>query len=414
MAWRYLVAHIQGNRLKTALLIVGVVLSFVAASLTLMLREALPGIAQIPLNRIGASVIVQTEGVIPDKIAGIVLPHSNGPVYARQYRRLSRLGFVKASDRALYFWDFTSGYKSVTGYEPEGSILANILTGSLGSGRLPRNNKEAVISYDYSRKYRLGPRDTVSIARHAFAVSGVLKSTTEAQIMPADTYVTLKAAQGLAASSADIMRNYKPEERRFVNVVMLRANPADTRPKDKLIKSIDKRFLVYSEQIFSEQIKRQSRLLSAATTSVLFLAGGLLLAAFVGLVLYMVRSRQSEIAILRAVGWTTFLVRTQFLKELAVVVLSGLVAGFPLAWVAVRGIAARRVSIEVPWEISAKPHFMMAENSINRVITAKIPIVFDWRLAIALAALFLAAFLVTAWITLGRIKRVSALDAMLS
>ena len=409
----YFYSYVRANKGKTAMLIISVALYFAVAVLTITLGQALPKLATIPLQRIGAGVMVQTEGVIPDRLEGIVFPHANGPIYLDQFQKLARLRFVNTAEGALYFWDFTGAYKSIAGFDPQKSILAEILKKSIDEGRPPFKSGQALVSYDYKRKNNLRIGRPVKIYGQEFNVVGVLQPTSEAQIMPADIYISYPDAWRVVGSAKEIRRNYRLRSDTYFNVVLLRVDPGYQGNKTGAIKAVDKRFLVFSEESFSTQILSRLRWISGAGKTGMGLLAVIVVAAFCALVFYMIKSREREIAILRALGWPISAIRGQFIREISLLVGAGLVAGNIVVLAASAAIAAARVSIEVPWEISAKPHFLPEANAINRTITAPIPISINLWLNAGLVLIFAVTFMCVSMLVLERIKRIQALQAML-
>jgi len=409
----YFLAHLRSNKVKSLLLLLSIVVYFSAAVLAKSLNDALPKIAALPLQTIGANTIVQTSGVIPDELKGIVFPHSNGPIYEKDYRRLAKLEFVKAADRALYFWDFTNDYKSVIGFEKNGPILGPIISGDLSRGRRLRDPRDVLVSQDYFQKNRLRLGQTLYIRGRPFRLVGILKSAGEAQVMPSDMYIDLRTAQDEFGAAEEVQRNYRLKTKQFVNVVLLRSEAGFQKNINRLIGGVNSEFLIYSEETFSKQIQERVLLLSMTGQAIMAVLGLLLVLAFTGLVFYMVKSREKEVAILRALGWKVSLIRAVFTRELAVIIFAGLLLGNAAGLAAIKVISMQKVSIEIPWEVSAKPHFLEEANSINRIVRANIPLVGDLSFSFALSVLFALIFLTVAWLTLGRVKRVKALDVML-
>jgi hypothetical protein len=64
------------------------------------------------------------------------------------------------------------------------------------------------------------------------------------------------------------------------------------------------------------------------------------------------------------------------------------------------------MSMELPWDISAKPHFLPQENSIERIITAQIPIHIDWLSLIVLSAAFFGIFLAINYALFYRLRNI--------
>lgn len=96
---------------------------------------------------------------------------------------------------------------------------------------------------------------------------------------------------------------YRLDAEDFGNVVLLRGNPDWQGDKEKLIKDIDKKLLVFSEKTFTREISEQLGIVSAAGRLLFLVIGVILALAFGLLTLYNLKSREGEIAILRMLGW---------------------------------------------------------------------------------------------------------------
>jgi ABC-type lipoprotein release transport system permease subunit len=200
---------------------------------------------------------------------------------------------------------------------------------------------------------------------------------------------------------------YSLEEERFSNVVLLRTNPAWEGDKEKAIKTINKDLLIFSERTFTREIQDQLRLISASGRIMFLVLGTALLTAFCLLIMFNLKTREKEIAVLRMIGWKISDLKKQFIGETLVLLVISLIAGNLLALGGLSYLRTRTISMELPWDISAKPHFLPQENSIERVITAQIPIHLDWLSFVLLSAAFLGIFLVinyALFYRLGNIK----------
>jgi ABC-type lipoprotein release transport system permease subunit len=203
-----------------------------------------------------------------------------------------------------------------------------------------------------------------------------------------------------------MQRLYALGEERFSNVVLLRTNPAWTGDKEKAIKAINKDFLVFSERTFTREIQDQLKLISASGRIMFLVLGTALLVAFCLLIMFNLKTREKEISVLRMLGWKISDLKRQFIGETLVLLALSLVAGNLLALAGLGFLRTRTISMELPWDISAKPHFLPQENSIERIITAQIPIHIDWLTLVLLNAAFLGIFLAINYALFYRLKNI--------
>jgi len=62
--------------------------------------------------------------------------------------------------------------------------------------------------------------------------------------------------------------------------------------------------------------------------------------------------------------------------------------------------------MELPWELSARPHFMPQENAIDRVISANLPVHFDPVMSISATLIFFLIFGIIYYVSFQRIKNI--------
>jgi ABC-type lipoprotein release transport system permease subunit len=199
---------------------------------------------------------------------------------------------------------------------------------------------------------------------------------------------------------------YALGDERFSNVVLLRTDPAWAGDKEKAIQAVNKELLVFSERTFTTEIQDQLRLISAAGRMMFLVLGAALLVAFCLLIMFNLKTRHQEIAVLRMIGWKLSDLKRQFIGETLVVLGAALVLGNVLALAGLAFLRTRTISMELPWDISAKPHFLPQENAIERIITAQIPIHIDWLSLALLSAAFLGIFLAINYALFYRLRNI--------
>jgi ABC-type antimicrobial peptide transport system permease subunit len=124
------------------------------------------------------------------------------------------------------------------------------------------------------------------------------------------------------------------------------------------------------------------------------------------------KSREREIAILRMIGWRIADLKKQFISENLITLGVAIFVGSGLSLAGLFMLARQTISMELPWDISARPHFLPEENSIERVISANLPVHFDPQIFLATAIAFLLLFLAVSLFSFRRIKRIKPLEFM--
>ena len=102
---RYAVSELvfrSGRSLVTA---VSIALAVLAAMVLTSLATSYARALRVPIETVGADVIVQQQGDIPPKLEGLVFPHPNALLPATIVGQIKALPGVIALTRAVYMWD---------------------------------------------------------------------------------------------------------------------------------------------------------------------------------------------------------------------------------------------------------------------------------------------------------------------
>jgi ABC-type lipoprotein release transport system permease subunit len=320
---------------------------------------------------------------------------------------LAGLPFVEDHDSGLYYWAFDKrSFKAVLGVDRDSRIIADILKNNLLQGGFDLSGSGVLVTADFAKKNDLVPGSGVDILGRRSVVRGILKPHISGNIIPADIYQNDREAIVSAKRSAEMQKLYALGDERFSNVVLLRTDPAWAGDKEKAIQAVNKELLVFSERTFTTEIQDQLRLISAAGRMMFLVLGAALLVAFCLLIMFNLKTRHQEIAVLRMIGWKLSDLKRQFIGETLVVLGAALVLGNVLALAGLAFLRTRTISMELPWDISAKPHFLPQENAIERTITAQIPIHIDWLSLALLSAAFLGIFLAINYALFYRLRNI--------
>ena len=160
-------------------------------------------------------------------------------------------------------------------------------------------------------------------------------------------------------------------------------------------------------------IENQISLLSSFGRIMFFILGFVIVILFGLLTFYNVKTREPEIALLRVIGWPMGKLKRQFIAESLALLLAGLLFGNLFALAGLLLVGGQTVTMQLPWEFSARPHFLPQENAIARSVTAFIPVHFDWLVFTGLTLAFLLVFGIIILLLFTRINRVKPLKYLL-
>lgn len=407
----YFYSYVKSNKTKVSLLVLSIAVYFALAVSAVTLHKSIPEIAAMPFKGIGVQSIVQKNGKIPERMLGAVFPHSNAPISSEEIDKLKQLKFVQGYDKGLFLWYFDNAYfKSVMGIESGSGIFAEILKKNILRGEFDLTDKNILITDDFSRKHNISLSDEISISGIRYKVKGILKANLTGNIIPADIYMNMQRVVEMAKSSGEMKKIYRFPDGVFSNVVILRTNPLWKGDKEKEIKALGKEFIVFSEKSFTGKVAELLSMISGAGRTIFAVMGIALIAAFCLMIISGVKSREKEIALLRMLGWRIRDIKRHFIAESIILLSVSTAAGNILAIAVLKILSLQTVSMELPWDISAKPHFLPEENAIERVVQAAIPVHYDWMTFASLSIAFLLLFLAINYALFYRLKKIKPFE----
>ena len=407
----YFYSFVKSNKTKLSLLVLSIAVYFALAVSALTLHKSIPEIAALPFKGIGVQSVVQKNGKIPERMLGAIFPHSNAPISAEEADKLRRLEFVDGYDKGLYLWHFDNSYfKSTMGIEAESVIFAEILRKNILQGEFDIANENIVITDDFARKHGISLSDEITISGTGHKVRGILKANLTGNIIPADVYMNMRKAVEIAKNSEEMKKVYQLPDGDFANVILLRTDSLWKGSKEKEIKAISKDFIVFSENTFTGEVAKQLSLISGAGKTIFSVMGLVILTAFCLMVISGMKSREREISLLRMLGWRIRDIKRHFIAESFILLLISVAAGNILAFAILKLLSLQTVSMELPWDISAKPHFLPEENSIERIVQAAIPVHYDWWTFATLSITFLLVFLAINYTLFYRLKNIKPFE----
>ena len=411
--FRYAVSELlfrSGRSLVTAISIAMAVLAaIVLTSLAASYARAL----RVPIETVGADVIVQQQGDIPPKLEGLVFPHPNALIPPDIVRQIKAIPGVIAMTRAVYMWDLEPDrYESVLGIDDSDVGLTGLGQRLIDGKPISAESRSILIDSDYATKNHVKVGDSVKVGSDAFPVAGIVDAARSGKLVRADVYMALALAQSLATAAPQVRALY-PFGADDANLVLVKVNREQLQGVVETVTT-----LIGKKGVVSSELSMRN-----ALSGVLYLSQrmGLIIAAIIGLfaaafvwraTATSVAERRREMAILQALGWSWRHIGEQVMIENLALAVIGTAAGLAVALLVVLSLGHISVTVDLPWDLSSTPHFIpTATLDRTQVITA--PISISWLTAgIAVAgSLAISLFAVLAVLVLPRPQPWSLLRA---
>ena len=368
----------SGRSLVTA---ISIAMAVLAAIVLTSLAASYARVLRVPIETVGADVIVQQQGDIPPKLDGLVFPHPNALVPADVVRQIKAIPGVIALTRAVYMWDLEPDrYESVLGIDDGDVGLAALAQRLIDGKPISATSKAVLLDTDFAGKNKVKVGDTIKVGVDAFPVAGIVDAARSGKLVRADVYMPLALAQSLATAAPQVRALY-PFGADDANLVLVKVNRERLQSVVETITT-----LIGKKGVVSSELSMRN-----ALSGVLFLSQsmGLIIAAIIGLfaaafvwraTATSVAERRREMAILQAIGWSWRHIGEQVMIENLALAVIGTAAGLAVALVVVLSLGHISVTVDLPWDLSSTPHFIpTATLDRTQVITA--PISISWLTA---------------------------------
>ncbi|HTT48331.1 MAG TPA: FtsX-like permease family protein [Pseudolabrys sp.] len=368
----------SGRSLVTA---VSIALAVLAAIVLTSLASSYARALRVPIETVGADVIVQRQGDIPPKLEGLVFPHPNALVPADIVRQIKAIPGVIALTRAVYMWDLEPDrYESVLGIDDSEVGLAGLGRRLIDGKPITAASHSILVDSDYATKNHVKVGDSVMVGVDSFAVAGIVDAARSGKLVRADVYMPIVLAQALAATAPQVQALY-PFGADDANLVLVKVNREQLQGVVEKVTS-----LIGKNGVVSSELSMRN-----ALSGVLFLSQsmGLIIAAIIGLfaaafvwraTATSVAERRREMAILQAIGWSWRHIGEQVVIENLALAMAGTAAGLAVALVVVLSLGHISVTVDLPWDLSSTPHFIPTA-AIDRTQTITAPISISWLTA---------------------------------
>ncbi len=407
--FHYLKQELSHRRARSIVTLLSIALAvFMAVTLTGISRASTKAL-RLPLENVGADIVVQLSGDIPRKLEGLVFPHPTAHLPAETVKKIRDLPGVINTAGAVYMWDLgQEHFQSVLGVAPSGQSGLQGLNRQLVSGK-PLDPDEvpvnALVDGDFASKNRVVAGDAVELQGHRYTIAGIVDTPKTGNIMRADIYLPLKEAQVLAGK-APWIRDLYPFTPDDINVLFLEVDQRRLRSvATEVERMLGEKGIVSSELSIQEEL--EDLMFLSDRMSILFTAvvAVLALALLARSTATAIGERRRDLAILQAVGWTRLQIMNQLSLETAVLAVVGGIIGLLLAGIGITLIGNVELAMELSWEISPNPHFL-PETDFDR--TRKLIAPINIPLLTAVAALTLGVIAAVTSAMLVALKMVTS------
>jgi len=375
---RYAASELMFRRGRSLVTAVSIALAVLAAMVLTSLATSYARALRVPIDTVGADVIVQQQGDVPPKLEGLVFPHPNALLPADIVGQFKAIPGVIALTRAVYMWDLEPDrYESVLGIEDSDVGLAGLARRLIDGKPITAASKAVLVDSDFATKKHVKVGDSLKVGGDTFPVAGVVDAARSGKLVRADVYMALPAAQALATAAPQVRALYSfgPDD---TNLVLIKVN------REQLQGVVDRiTALIGKKGVVSSELSMRN-----ALSGVLFLSQsmGLIVSAIIGLfaaafvwraTATSVTERRREMAILQAIGWSWRHIGEQVLIENLALAAIGTAAGLVAAFVVVLTLGHVSVTVDLPWDLSSTPHFIPTAT-IDRTQTITAPISISW------------------------------------
>lgn len=383
---RYAVNELLFRRGRSLVTLISIALAVLAVVVMTALATSYARALLVPVQTVGADVIVQVQGDIPPKLEGLVFPHPNALVPAETVERIRHIPGVISLTRAVYLWDLEPDrYESVLGIE-DNDVGLKRLGGLLTAGKAIHADDQAVLAdSDFATKNHLRVGDLLPVGGERFPVAGIVDAALTGKVVRADVYLPLAVAQRLAAAAPEVRALYPftPDDS---NLVLVKADREQLESVVAKVKDLLGKKGVVSSELSFRQALSGVMFLSRRMGLIIALVISAFAAAFVlRATASAVTERRREIAVLQAIGWPWRRIRRQVLVENVVLAVLGAAVGIGVALAVTIALGHISITIDLPWDLSSTPHFIPSA-AINRTQTITAAVQLSWSIVATAAA----------------------------
>jgi ABC-type antimicrobial peptide transport system permease subunit len=383
--------------------------------------------ARLPFEDIQGNIIIQRNGNVPETISGVLLSCSLAPISQELISQISKIDGVKDISAALTLWVFDpDNFKRVSGVDFHDNF-GKKLTAKLIDGSIPNADNQILVDKTYAQRYSLAVGQETTISGRSFTVAGIVGIAGN-EIMASDIYLNLAAAQEMAYQSKNLQQ-VETFNKTDVNIIFINVSQPDLNTITQNVKGIIAdagtntgktplgqtigSYNIYTPQSFENQISTVFRLSDKLTwviSLILFIGAAIIVARNA---LRIILDRRREFGIMKTVGFKNRDIQSEVTLETFIQILAGFFAGIILSAIAVVALSHTTVSIAIPWELTAYPHFLLANpNDANVTQTHLLPIQLEPQQIFISFIVIMAVGLATSLLSVWRINKLKPMEVM--
>jgi len=391
------------------------------------LASAYRDAARLPFEDIQGNIIIQRNGNVPENISGVLLSCSLAPIPQELISEIKKIDGVKDISAALTLWVFDpDNFKRVSGVDFHDSF-GQKLAAKLIDGSIPDTDNQILVEKTYAQKNSLEVGRETTISGQHFTVVGVV-GTTGNEVMASDVYLNLGTAQEMAYQSQSLQQvetfNDTDINIIFINVGQtsleaithtikgIISNPDMTTGKTPLGQTVGS-YNIYTPESFENQISSLFHISDKLTwiiSLILFFGVAIIVARNA---LRTILERRKEFGILKTVGFKNRDIQREVSLEIFIQILAGFLIGLAASIIAIVIFSRTTVSIAIPWELTAYPHFLLSNpNEANVTQAHLLPIKLEPLQVFASFVIIMAVGLATSFLSVWQINKLKPMEVM--
>jgi len=392
-------------------------------SLASAYREA----ARLPFQDIQGNIIIQRNGNVPENVSGVLLSCSLAPIPQELISEIKGVDGVKDISAALTLWVFDpDNFKRVSGVDFQDSFGRG-LAAKIIDGSIPNADNQILVESTYAQKNSVEMDNEITISGRHFTVAGIVRATGN-EIMASDVYLNLLTAQEMAYQSKNLQQ-VETFNDTDVNIIFVNVSQTDLEAVTRNIKGIIRSpavntgktplgqnigsYNIYTPTSFENQISSLFHLSDKLTwfiSLILFIGAAIIVARNV---LRTILERRREFGILKTVGFKNNDIQHEMSLEIFIQILAGFIIGLATSVVAIVILSRTTVSIAIPWELTAYPHFLLANpNEANVTQTHMLPIKLEPLQIFVSFIIIVAVGLATSLFSVWQINKLRPMEVM--
>jgi ABC-type antimicrobial peptide transport system permease subunit len=382
--------------------------------------------ARLPFEDIQGNIIIQRNGNVPETVSGVLLSCSLAPIPQELISRISKIDGVKDISAALSLWVFDpDNFKRVSGVDFHDNF-GKKLAAKLIDGFIPNTDNQILVEKTYAQKYSLEIGQETTISGQHFTVTGIV-GTAGNEVMASDIYMNLGAAQEMAYQSKNLQQ-VETFNKTDVNVIFVNVSQPDLKTITQNIRGITDSSInigktplgqtigsynIYTPESFENQISTVFRIsdkLTWVTSLILFIGAAIIVARNA---LRIILERRKEFGIMKTVGFRNRDIQSEVNLETFFQIVAGFFAGLILSAIAVVALGHTTVSIAIPWELTAYPHFLLSNPSEANVTQMHfLPIRLEPLYVFVSFAIIMVVGLATSFLSVWQINKLKPMEVM--